>query len=303
MKYGYYPGCSMDKNARSYHISLMSIAKPLGLELVEVEDWNCCGATEYFSINNIPAYALVGRNLAIASQQNGSEKLVAPCSACFLNLKKTDHNMAEYEEINQKVNTALEAGGLHYQPGSVSIHHLLEIIVQDVGLEAIEEKVQKPLFELKVAPYYGCLIPRPSDMDSFDDPEQPTSMDTLLTALGATVVDYPLKAQCCGGHMTQISENTALELIRRLLKNADDNGADLISTVCPMCQLNLDAYQDAVNAHFGTKYKIPIVYFTQLIGLAFGVPEKELGFGKEIISARPALKKITDKAPAEELAY
>lgn len=302
MKYGYYPGCSMERNARAYHTSLMSIAEPLGLELVEVEDWNCCGATEYFSINDIPAYALVGRNLAIASQQNGFEKLVAPCSACFLNLKKTDHNMGEYEEINHKVNTALKAGGLQYQPGSVSIHHILEIIVQDVGLEAIKEKVQKPLYELKVAPYYGCLIPRPSAMDSFDDPEQPTSMDTLLTALGATVVYFPLKAQCCGGHMTQISEQTALELIRRLLKNADDNGADLISTVCPMCQLNLDAYQNAVNAHYGTKYNIPIIYFTQLIGLAFGIPEKELGFGKEIISAQPALAKITDEAPEEEWA-
>jgi heterodisulfide reductase subunit B len=211
--------------------------------------------------------------------------------------------MGEYQDVNQKVNTALEAGGLNYQPGSVSVHHLLEIIVKDVGFEAIEEKVQKPLYGLKVAPYYGCLIPRPADMESFDDPEHPTSMDGLLKSLGATVVNYPLKAQCCGGHMAQISEDTALELIRRLLKNADDNGADIISTVCPMCQLNLDAYQDAVNAHFGTKYKIPIVYFTQLIGLAFGVPEKELGFGKEIISARPALKKITDKAPAEELAY
>jgi heterodisulfide reductase subunit B len=292
----------MERNARAYHTSLMSIAEPLGLELVEVEDWNCCGATEYFSINDIPAYALVGRNLAIASQQNGFEKLVAPCSACFLNLKKTDHNMGEYEEINHKVNTALKAGGLQYQPGSVSIHHILEIIVQDVGLEAIKEKVQKPLYELKVAPYYGCLIPRPSAMDSFDDPEQPTSMDTLLTALGATVVYFPLKAQCCGGHMTQISEQTALELIRRLLKNADDNGADLISTVCPMCQLNLDAYQNAVNAHYGTKYNIPIIYFTQLIGLAFGIPEKELGFGKEIVSAQPALAKITDEAPEEELA-
>ncbi len=302
MKYGYYPGCSMERNARAYHTSLMSIAEPLGLELVEVEDWNCCGATEYFSINDIPAYALVGRNLAIASQQNGFEKLVAPCSACFLNLKKTDHNMGEYEEINHKVNTALKAGGLQYQPGSVSIHHILEIIVQDVGLEAIKEKVQKPLYELKVAPYYGCLIPRPSTMDSFDDPEQPTSMDTLLTALGATVVYFPLKAQCCGGHMTQISEQTALELIRRLLKNADDNGADLISTVCPMCQLNLDAYQNAVNAHYGTKYNIPIIYFTQLIGLAFGIPEKELGFGKEIVSAQPALAKITDEAPEEEWA-
>lgn len=302
MKYGYYPGCSMERNARSYHTSLMSIAEPLGLELVEVEDWNCCGATEYFSINDIPAYALVGRNLAIASQQNGFEKLVAPCSACFLNLKKTDHTMGEYEEINHKVNTALKAGGLQYQPGSVSIHHILEIIVQDVGLEAIKEKVQKPLYELKVAPYYGCLIPRPSAMDSFDDPEQPTSMDTLLTALGATVVYFPLKAQCCGGHMTQISEQTALELIRRLLKNADDNGADLISTVCPMCQLNLDAYQNAVNAHYGTKYNIPVIYFTQLIGLAFGIPEKELGFGKEIVSAQPALAKITDEAPEEEWA-
>ncbi len=302
MKYGYYPGCSMERNARAYHTSLMSIAEPLGLELVEVEDWNCCGATEYFSINDIPAYALVGRNLAIASQQNGFEKLVAPCSACFLNLKKTDHNMGEYEEINHKVNTALKAGGLQYQPGTVSIHHILEIIVQDVGLEAIKEKVQKPLYELKVAPYYGCLIPRPSTMDSFDDPEQPTSMDTLLTALGATVVYFPLKAQCCGGHMTQISEQTALELIRRLLKNADDNGADLISTVCPMCQLNLDAYQNAVNAHYGTKYNIPIIYFTQLIGLAFGIPEKELGFGKEIVSAQPALAKITDEAPEEEWA-
>lgn len=302
MKYRYYPGCSMEKNARSYHTSLMSIVGPLGLELEEVEDWNCCGATEYFSINDLPAYALVGRNLALAAEQNGSEKLVAPCSACFLNLKKTDHIMGEYQEINQKVNTALEAGGLHYQPGSVSIHHLLEIIVQDVGLEVIEDNVQKPLYELKVAPYYGCLIPRPADMGSFDDPEHPTSMDTLLTTLGATVVNYPLKAQCCGGHMTQISEETALELIRRLLKNAVDNGADIISTVCPMCQLNLDAYQDAVNAHFGTDYKIPIVYFTQLIGLAFGIPEKELGFGKEIISAQPALAKITDEAPEEEWA-
>lgn len=303
MKYVYYPGCSLEKNARSYHTSLMSIAEPLGIELVEIEDWNCCGATEYFSINELPAYALVGRNLAIASQKNGTEKLVAPCSACFLNLKKTDHVMGEYQEINQKVNQALEAGGLHYQPGSISVHHLLEIIVRDVGLEAVQEKVQRPLHELRVAPYYGCLIPRPADMESFDDPEQPTSMDDLLNILGATVVNFPLKAQCCGGHMTQISENTALELIRRLLKNADDNGADIISTVCPMCQLNMDAYQDAVNAHFKTNYKIPIVYFTQLIGLAFGVPEKELGFGKEIVSAQPALAKISDRAPEGEWAY
>jgi heterodisulfide reductase subunit B len=287
----------MDKNARAYHSSLMAILEPLGLDFEELQDWNCCGATEYFSLNDIPAYSLVSRNLAIAANQNGTEKLVAPCSACFLNLIKTDHNMGEYPEINQKVNTALEAGGLSYQPGSVTIHHLLEIFIKDVGLEIIEENVKKPLYGLKVAPYYGCLVPRPAGLESFDDPEQPTSMDELLSVLGATVVEYPLKAQCCGGHMTQISDQTAFEIIRRLLKNADDNGADMIVTLCPMCQLNLDAYQGAVNTQYKTKYKIPIMYFTQLMGLAFGFSEDELGFGKEIISAKPALAKITDQAP------
>jgi heterodisulfide reductase subunit B len=287
----------MEKNARSYHDSLMAIIKPLNLELVEIDDWNCCGATEYFSIEDIPAYSLVGRNLAIASEQNGLEKLVAPCSACYLNLKKTDKNMGKYPEINQKVNTALGAGGLQYQPGSLSIHHLFEIIIREVGLETIQEKVKKPLHGLRVAPYYGCLVPRPAGKDSFDDPEHPTSMDELLTVLGATVVDFPLKSQCCGGHLTQISDLTAFELIRRLLKNADDNGADIISTLCPMCQLNIDAYQKGVNSHFKTKFKLPIVYFTQLIGLAFGLPENELGFGREIISAKTALTKITEEAP------
>ncbi len=297
MKYGYYPGCSLERNARAYHDSTMAISKPLNLEFVEVDDWNCCGATEYIALNKIPAFALISRNLALAADQNIGENLVAPCSACYLNLKKADHYLAETPDLKQKVDTALEAGGLQYQPGSINVQHLLETLVLDVGFEAIEEQVQKPLYNLKVAPYYGCLVPRPAAMDSFDDPEHPMSLDKLIEKLGATVVDFPLKAQCCGGHMTQISEDTALELIRHLLKNAADNEADMIATICPMCQLNLDAYQDAVNARFGTDYHIPIVYFTQLMGLAFGIPAKKLGFGKEIVSSRAALEKISDEAP------
>jgi len=297
MKYGYYPGCSMEKNARSYHTSTMAVAIPLGIEFIEVDDWNCCGATEYIAINKIPAYALVSRNLALAADQNDSENLVAPCSACFLNLKKVDHYLQENTELKEKVDIALDAGGLSYEPGTINVQHLLETLSVDIGLDAIKAQVKKPLYNLRVAPYYGCLVPRPATMGSFDDPEHPTSMDKILEVLGATVIDYPLKAQCCGGHMTQISENTALELIRRLLKNAQDSEADMIATLCPMCQLNLDAYQDAVNAHFGTKFKIPIVYFTQLMGLAFDLPENELGFGKEIVSAKPALAKITEQAP------
>lgn len=297
MKYGYYPGCSMEKNARAYHDSTMAVAKPLGIEFVEVEDWNCCGATEYMAIEKVPAYALISRNLALAAEQNGSTNLVAPCSACYLNLKKTDHYLADNPKLKEKVDSALDAGGLSYQPGSLNVQHLLETIAVDIGYQAVEEQVKRPLYNLRVAPYYGCLVPRPANMERFDDPEHPTSMDKVLKSLGATVIDYPLKAQCCGGHMTQISEETALELLRRLLKNAADYEADMIATLCPMCQLNLDAYQDAVNAHFGTDYQIPVVYFTQLMGLAFGIPSSELGFGKEIVSASPALEKITVDPP------
>jgi heterodisulfide reductase subunit B len=297
MKYGYYPGCSLEKNAVAYHQSAMAAAEPFDIEFVEVPDWNCCGATEYFSVDALPAYALVGRNLAIAAKDISSSQLVAPCSACFLNLKKTDHYMGESPKLSTQVNEALSAGGLNYQPGSLEVRHLLDIFINDVGLEAIEEKVTKPLYELKVAPYYGCMITRPAKMESFDDSEYPTSMDNLMKSLGATVVDFPLKAACCGGHMTQISEGVALDMMYRLFKNASDNRADIIVTLCPMCQFNLDAYQEGVNKKFGTKFNLSILYFTQMIGLALGMPDKDLGIGRELVSAKSALNKISDQAP------
>ncbi|GAB4447219.1 MAG: CoB--CoM heterodisulfide reductase iron-sulfur subunit B family protein [Anaerolineae bacterium] len=294
MKYGYYPGCSLERNALAYHESAMAVADVLGLEFEEIEDWNCCGATEYMSIDLLPAFALITRNLALAAEQtgNGGPHLVAPCSACFLNLSKADRYLRDSPKLAGQVNEALAAGGLHYEPGSVRVRHLLDILVNDVGFEAVADKVTKPLYDLRVAPYYGCLVVRPVRKTPFDDPEYPTSLDRLMRTVGAKVVDYPLKAQCCGGHMTQIKELTALEIIRRLLKNAADYEADAIVTLCPMCQLNLDAYQDNVNKHFGTSYQIPILYFTQLVGLAFGLPAKKLGFGKEFVNARPALAKI-----------
>jgi len=293
MKYGYYPGCSIGHSALAYDISTKAILEPLGLELAEVKDWNCCGATEYFSINKTAAYALVARNLALAAGEEGVEQLVAPCSACFLNLKKTDHYMGKYQKIGKLTNEALAAGGLNYKPGSLRIRHLIEVVVDDVGYEAIAQKVTHPLKGLRVAPYYGCLVVRPQfDGNGFDNPEYPMHMDKLMEVLGADVVDFPLKAHCCGGHMTQISSDTAFELIRRLLHCADQSRADVIVTLCPMCQLNLDAYQSQVNRHFKTNYNIPVLYFTQMIGLALGLKPEELGVGKEIASAAEALKKI-----------
>jgi heterodisulfide reductase subunit B len=300
MKYGYYPGCSLEKNAYSYHQSAMAATKPFGVEFDEVEDWNCCGATEYISLSLLGAYSLIARNLALAAKQDNSGQLVAPCSACFLNLNKTEHYLTDSPELAAKVNIALEAGGLHYDPGKLHIRHLLDVVVNDIGYNAIAEKVTKPLKGLRIAPYYGCMIVRPTFNNGFDDQEYPDTLDKLMSVLGATVVDYPMKAHCCGGHMTQISQSTGLELIRQLLQNAADYQADAIVTLCPMCQLNLDVYQIDVNKYFKTNYKIPVLYFTQMMGLAFGMSANELGIGKEFIDARPALAKIGVEVPEPE---
>jgi heterodisulfide reductase subunit B len=293
-----YPGCSMETSAKAYHESLTAVAGPLGLELTEIEDWNCCGATEYLGINLIPAYALIGRNLALAARQaNGTRTVVAPCSACYLNLAKADHYMEERPVLGERVNEALAAGGLDYTPGSLEIRHLLDVLVYDIGLDALRSKVSRPLTGLRVAPYLGCMVPRPDYKKRWSDHEHPTELDRLLEALGAEVLDFPLKTHCCGGHMTQIGPETAYELIRRLLQEADQYHADVIATVCPMCQLNLDAYQRATNRHFHTSFEIPIVFFTQLIGLALEIEPKLLGFGREIVSARRALGRIGVEAP------
>lgn len=297
-EYILYPGCSMEGSAKAYGDSLRAIKGVLGMELHEIDDWNCCGATEYLSINLIPAYSLIARNLAIASQQaNGTHTVVAPCSACYLNLSKADYYMAERPALGEKVNEALAAGGLHYDPGSLDIRHLLEVLIYDVGLDTIKSKVVRPLTGLRIAPYLGCMVPRPDYYHRWSDHEHPTELDELLKALGAEVIDFPLKTTCCGGHMTQIGPETAYELIRRLVASADNYQADIMTTVCPMCQMNLDAYQAETNRFFGTNYQMPIVFFTQLMGLAFGLEAKDLGFGMEIVSAKKALQRIGVSVP------
>lgn len=287
MKYAYYPGCSLERNSAAYDVSVRQVAELLGIKLVELDDWNCCGATEYFSQDELIAGSVIARNLALVDPQ--LDQLVAPCAACFLNLKKTDALMCEHPEMGAKINQCLAAGGLSYKPGRVKVRHILDVIHSDVGEAAVRDKVVKPLTGLRIAPYYGCQVVRP--IAGVDNSEYPMKMDELFTWLGAEVVDYPVKAHCCGGHMTQISEPQAFELIRRLLQSAADYNADMILCMCPMCQLNLDAYQSRVNSYFGTNFKVPIIFFTQMLGVAFGLEPKKLGFGKEIVSAEPALQK------------
>jgi len=261
------------------------VAEHLHLELVEIDDWNCCGATEYFSQDELTAASVVARNLALVDGK--IDQLVAPCAACYLNLKKTDRLMSDHPALGKRINEALAAGGLAYKPGSLEVRHMLDVIHDDIGEEAVRDKVVRSLEGLRVAPYYGCQVVRPISND--DNPEYPMKMDHLFGWLGAEVVDYPVKAHCCGGHMTQISEPLAFELIRRLLQSAEDYDADMIACMCPMCQLNLDGFQARVNGYFNSNFKMPIVYFSQLLGLAFGIDEKTLGLGKELVAAKPVL--------------
>jgi heterodisulfide reductase subunit B2 len=294
----YYPGCSMDSSARAYADSLDEICRPLGIQFDEIDDWNCCGASEYLGVSALRAYALISRNLALAEKQaDESREVVASCSACFVNLAKTEHYLRDDPRLNRKVNAALEADNLHYTPGSLEVRHLLDVIVEDVGVDEVAKHVERSLKGIRVAPYLGCLVTRPDYERRWRSREHPKEFDRLLSSLGAEVVDFPLRTDCCGGHMTQISPGVGFELIRRLVDSATRLGADALVTLCPMCQMNVDAYQGEMNRYFKTDYHMPILFFTQLIGLAFGSPPDMLGFGSEIVSARGLLAKVGVELP------
>jgi heterodisulfide reductase subunit B len=279
MSYLYYPGCSAATTGKAYEKSLLAVFKALDISMDELDDWNCCGATSYMAIDETKAFALAARNLALAEHQsegsNGhSHEIVAPCSACFLVLSKTKQYLHDYPDVRTKIVGALNTAGLEYK-GTATVRHPLDIIVNDIGLAKIEKRVQHKLKGVKVACYYGCQIVRP--FKTFDHPFYPTSMDRLVKALGAEPVEWPLKTRCCGGTLTGTIPEAGLRLNRALIKDAVKRNADLMLTCCPLCQFNLECYQDKISAEYHEPIHMPIAYFTQLIGIAFGLSEKELG--------------------------
>lgn len=284
MEYTYYPGCSLEISGKAYDVSARNVAKALDANLVELEDWNCCGATNYMSVRELRSFAISARNLALAEKEK--RDLVTACSACYTTLSKTHKYMESNEKLREQINDALSAVSLRYDC-TIRVRHLLEVLVNDVGVDAIARKAKVNLKGLKVVPYYGCQLTRP--YGTFDDPESPTSMDRLFAALGADVVDFPLKTKCCGGMLMTTAETVALKLVRNLLEVASRARADCIVTPCPLCQFNLDAYQDRVNGAFRTDFATPILYFTQLVGVALGLSDKEILLGKEIVSANRVL--------------
>ncbi len=278
-QYAYYPGCSLESLAMSYHVSSIEAARELGVELKEIDDWNCCGATAYFHVDELLAHTLVARNLAIAEKENLD--FVAPCSGCYKNAYFTNAYLQQDPDLAEHINFALEEDNLHIS-GPINVRHLIEVFVEDVGFEEIKKRVSRPLKDLRVAPYYGCQLVRPKK-DS-EDVENPQFFEDLLSAIGADPVEYGSKTRCCGGSLIITNREAALDMVYKLLQDAANREADVIATICPLCNINLELYQKQVNREFGTEFSIPIMYFTQLLGLALGIASGRLGIGKELVS-------------------
>ena len=285
--YTYYPGCSAEATAVGLGLSVKAIAKPLDMELIELEGWTCCGSTPYGSLDELESIVVAARNLALA-EKTGLD-LVTPCSSCFVTLYRAHIHLIDHPQLMALVNKALAVANLEYH-GNLRIRHLTEVLVNDITPEVITTKIKRPLNGLKVAPYYGCQLVRPRY--GTDDTEFPQSLDRLVECLGAEAIYFPLKARCCGGALIISEEDLALGLIRKLLDNALENGAQCIATPCPLCQTNLDAYQSRVNSKFKTHYNLPVLFITQLTGLALGIEPTALGLNTNIVSPSEVLDYI-----------
>jgi heterodisulfide reductase subunit B2 len=278
MKYVYYPGCSLEGTSLEYDASTRAVMRQLGAELVELEDWTCCGASAADTVSHLLSMALPARNLAkVQSELDGMDILV-PCSACYLNLRRVEDHIGKEEGLLDRINEVLSVEGLSYK-GGVRSRHLLDVLATDVGPDRIRAQVSHPLAGLRVAPYYGCQALRPYRV--FDDPEEPRSMEPLLQAVGAEVHPWSMGARCCGAGLMTTKKDAALDAVGNLLKAA--GGADCIVTVCPMCQMNLEAYQKKVSRLQGRDLTISVLYLPQLMGLAFGLPTEDLKTGMNFV--------------------
>jgi len=282
--YSYYPGCSLMATNRAYDISARNVAGALGVELVELDDWNCCGATAYMPIREKRSFVLSARNLAIAEKQG--RQLVTLCSACYVVLRKTNKYMAENPKLAADIQAALKVGGMDYA-GTVKVRHFLDVLVNDLGEEMIRASARRPLTGLRVAGYCGCQLTRP--FDDLDHSEYPGILDRLLGWLGAEALPFPLASKCCGGMAMTTHPQTGRVLSGKILKAAVDRRADCIATACPLCQINLEAYQKKIGAVMNADLNIPVLYFTQLMGCAMGLGPDELALGDCLTPAESLL--------------
>ncbi|AGL03019.1 CoB--CoM heterodisulfide reductase iron-sulfur subunit B family protein [Desulfoscipio gibsoniae] len=289
MRYSFYTGCSMEATAQANLKSIEAVAHALDLQLEEIPDWNCCGASVASGVvGDFTQQVMTGRNLAIA-EPKGLDVVVG-CSSCYLTLAVTNKRFQEDEHFKARANEALAAGGYHYD-GTLRVRQFLEVVINDVGFEKVAQRVKRPLKGLKVAGYVGCQTVRAIPYE-FDDPEYPVLLDRLMESLGAVATDFPMKARCCGSSNALAGTEIVVDSIHKIFDSADRGGAQVIATPCPMCQMNLDAYQRRVNKVHGTNFNMPILFFTQLMAIAFDLPPETWALKYNIVSPSAALASI-----------
>lgn len=281
MELSYYPGCSLEASAKEYNLSAVAVCKALGIELRELEDWVCCGATSAHSTNQKLALALPAQNLSQA-QETGLD-LAIPCAACYNRMKRTDYVLKNDEQKRLELEEIIN---FKYN-GSIKVMSLLEAIADGLGADAVAEKVTKPLQGMKVACYYGCLLVRPPHITCFDNPENPMSMDHLIKAVGADPVKWSYKTDCCGASLSMTASATVEKWVTKIIDMAEEAGAQALATACPLCQSNLEMRR---KTRLGG---MPVFYFTELIGIALGLPDTDKWLAKHLIDPAPLLRSLS----------
>jgi heterodisulfide reductase subunit B len=284
MKIPYYPGCTLNTKGKGFDNSVRASARELGLELVELEEWNCCGATFPLLVDNM--LDLAGPAQVLVSARREGQRLAVACSTCYNVLKRTNKVIREDEDSREKLNFFLEAD----YSGDLQVLDLLQLLRDEVGFEGIQEAVKKPLSGLKVAAYYGCMVLRPPAEVAYDDAENPRALDDLITALGAEAVDYSHKGECCGAYLAVKSAEVTAEMSFTILDSARRSGAELVITNCPLCQFNLDRRQKAMGSRHSSFKSIPVLYFTQLLGIALGLDSGDFELDRHYVDPRPLLE-------------
>jgi len=290
VKYAFFPGCSIHTTAKEYGISCHAVSKVLGIELIEIPDWNCCGAMDaVYAYNPLLSISMSARNLALAESMKMD--VVTLCSACFFTLSRAKKLLNEDSELKGRVNKFLNDAELQYT-GEVKVRHYLDVLLNDICLENISKNVKVKLDGLKVAPYYGCMLVRPPNIVQFDDPEHPHSMERVIEAVGGKNVDYIYKTRCCGASLGFTEGEVMMEMTKDLLLEAKKVSADCVAVPCPLCHFNMDAKQKTIESALDVKIDMPVVFFTQVMGLAFGIHPKELGLNKNCVPTDKLLKRF-----------
>ena len=289
MNFAYYPGCSARGSSKDYEMSTQAVCKALDMRLVDIPDWNCCGSTPAHAVDTELSAALCVRNLDIAAQQE-AELLLTPCPSCLSNLKLAANRMQD-PAFRTRVDELLDGPSAKNFPPVTSV---MQGIAETIDMDAIAARVRKSLKGLRLAAYYGCLMSRPAEIMNFGDPENPTLMESMLTACGAEMVDFPLKTACCGASFGIPERVMTARNSGRILDLATQLGVDAVIVACPLCQMNLDLRQPQASKEMGTTFNLPVLYFTQMMGIAFGLDHKELGLGKLRVSAEGLIRKLDE---------